>query len=130
MAFVFLIFRFSKKTFFSFSPVSIFDTQFKKPGTTELDVPKDQMAIAYVIDGELQFTESNKIAKKGQIIYFDQESDSINLTSISSKGSYLILTGVPLNEPIARHGPFVANTDEEINQAMLDYQNGKMGQLE
>ena len=114
----------------TFSPVSIFDTQFKKPGTIELDVPKDQMAIAYVIDGELQFTESNKIAKKGQIIYFDQESDSINLTSISSQGSYLILTGVPLNEPIARHGPFVVNTEEEIKQAMLDYQNGKMGQLE
>ena len=114
----------------TFSPVSIFDAQFKEPGTTELDVPKDQMAIAYVIDGKLKFTEMDKIAVKGQMIYFDQESDSINLTSISSQGSYLILTGTPLNEPIARHGPFVANTEEEIKQAMLDYQNGRMGQLE
>ena len=89
--------------------------------------------MAYVIDGKLQFAENNKTALtalKGQMIYFDQESDSIDLTSISPDGSYLILSGEPLNEPIARHGPFVANTEGEIKLAMLDYQNGKMGQLE
>ena len=86
--------------------------------------------MAYVIDGQLQFAENNKTALKGQMIYFDQESDSIDLTSISSDGSYLILSGEPLNEPIARHGPFVANTEGEIKLAMLDYQNGKMGRLE
>ena len=114
----------------TYSPVSIFDMQFTQPATITLNVPKEQMAIAYVIDGELQFSEKNKIALKGQMIYFDQESDSIDLTSISPQGTYLILTGKPLNEPIARHGPFVTNTEREIKQAMLDYQNGKMGQLE
>ena len=64
------------------------------------------------------------------MIYFDQESDGIDLASVSSSGSYLILSGKTLNEPIARHGPFVANTEEGIRQAILDYQNGKMGRLE
>ena len=113
----------------TYSSVSIFDTQFIKPGTITLNIPKDEIAISYIIDGELQFTEMNKIARKGQMVYFDQESDFVNLTSISSKGSYLILTGIPLNEPIARQGPFVANTNEEIKQAILDYQNDKMGKL-
>ena len=85
--------------------------------------------MAYVIDGHLQFAENNETASKGQMIYFDQESDSIDLTSISANGSYLILSGEPLNEPIARHGPFIANTEGEIKLAMLDYQNGKMGRL-
>ena len=64
------------------------------------------------------------------VIYFDKNSDRINLTSISSTGSYLVLAGKPIGEPIARYGPFVANTEGEIKQAMLDYQNGKMGYLE
>ena len=77
----------------------------------------------------MQFAEANQIATKGQMVFFDQSGGAINLTSISSSGSYLVLAGKSLNEPIARHGPFVANTEGEIKQAMLDYQSGKMGQL-
>ena len=64
----------------------------------------------------LQFIESNKIASKGQMVYFDQSSTEIKLTSISSSGSYLLLAGEPLKESIIRHGPFVTNTDEEMKK--------------
>ena len=114
----------------TYSPVSIFDVQFSAPGKIDLDISSDQMTIAYVIEGELQFSEENKIANKGQMIYFDQSSDQINLTSISQSGSYLVLSGKPLNEPVVRYGPFVANTEAEMKQTMLDYQNGKMGELQ
>ena len=40
---------------------------------------------------------------------------------------FLILAGPELNEPIARYGPFVMNTREEIQQAFFDYQNGTLG---
>ena len=113
----------------TYSPVSIFDIQFYKPDQISLDIPKNQIAMVYVIDGELKFLEKNKIASKGQMIYFDQSSSKINLTSISSSGSYLILAGEALNESVFRHGPFITNTEEEMKQAMLDYQNGKMGNL-
>ena len=86
--------------------------------------------MVYVIDGELQYIDENIIATKGQMIYYDQSANEINLTSISSNGTYLVLAGEPLNEPVVRHGPFVTNTEGEMKQAMLDYQNGKMGQLE
>ena len=85
--------------------------------------------MVYVIDGELQFDEENKIATKGQMIYFDQSTEDINLTSISSKGSYFVLSGKPLNETVVRHGPFVTNTEDEMKKAMLDYKNGKMGKI-
>ena len=113
----------------TYSPVSIFDIQFYKPDQISLDIPKNQIAMVYVIDGELKFFEKNKIASIGQMIYFDQSSSKINLTSISSSGSYLILAGEALNESVFRHGPFITNTEEEMKQAMLDYQNGKMGIL-
>ena len=114
----------------TYSPVSIFDVQFSNSGQINLEISKNQIAMVYVIDGELQFVEENKIAAKGQMIYYDQSADEINLTSISTEGSYLVLAGEPLNELVVRHGPFVTNTEGEMKQAMLDYQNGKMGQLE
>ena len=85
--------------------------------------------MVYVIDGKLQFTRENKTATKGQMIYFDQSAEEINLTSISTEGSYLVLAGEPLNETVMRYGPFVTNTEGEMKKAMLDYQNGKMGTL-
>jgi quercetin 2,3-dioxygenase len=113
----------------TYSPVSIFDVQFSKPSLINLDIPKNQTVMVYVIDGELKFDMDNKIARKGQMIYFDQLSNIINLNSISSKGSYLVLAGEPIKEPVVRYGPFVTNTEGEMKQVMLEYQNGKMGTL-
>ena len=113
----------------TYSPVSILDVNFFESNQISLDISKNQIAMVYVINGELRFIESNTIASKGQMVYFDQSSTAINLNSISSSGSYLLLAGEPLKESIIRHGPFVTNTDEEMKKAMLDYQNGKMGIL-
>ena len=113
----------------TYSPVSIFDVQFTKPSLIDLDISKNQTLMVYVIDGELKFHDDNQIARKGQMIYFDQLSDTINLTSISPTGSYLVLAGEPLNEPVVRYGPFVTNTEGDMKKSMLDYQNGKMGTL-
>ena len=113
----------------TYSPVSIFDVQFSKPDQISLDISKNQIAMIYVIEGELQFIEENIKASKGQMIYFDQSSDEIKFTSISPRGSYLVLAGEPINETIVRYGPFVTNTEGEMKKAMLDFENGKMGIL-
>ena len=113
----------------TYSPVSIFDTQFTQPSEVSLSIPSQQIVMVYIIEGELEFKDTDNSATKGQMIYFDQTSDTILLNSLSQQGSYLVLAGKPLNEPIARSGPFVANTEGEIKQAMLDYQTGKMGKL-
>ncbi len=111
----------------TYSPVSIFDIQVCQPNKINLEVSKSQIAMIYVINGELQFTKENKTAIDGQMIYFDQSSDEVQLTSISSSGSYLMLAGEPLKETVVSHGPFITNTEIEMNQIILDYKNGKMG---
>jgi len=113
----------------TYSPVSIFDIQFSKPDMTKFKVDKEQNLMIYIIDGQLQFSNFKKIANKGDMIFFDQSSDDVQLNSISEEGSYLVLAGQPLNEPVARYGPFVANSEGEIKKAMTDYQDGKMGTL-
>lgn len=57
------------------------------------------------------------------------EGDTLALTA-SEPASVMLLAGEPLGEPIAHYGPFVMNTREEIEQAILDYQQGRMGQLD
>ena len=113
----------------TYSPVSIFDVKFSKAGQVSLDVSKNQVVMIYIIEGELKFAEDNKIASNGQMIYFDQSSSEIKLTSISAFGSFLVLAGAPLNESVFRQGPFVTNTEGEMKKAIFDYQNGKMGKL-
>ena len=103
--------------------------QVAKPSLICVEIQKNQTAMVYIIDGEFKFHDENKSARKGQMIYFDQSSDMINLTSISPTGSYLVLAGEPLNESVVRYGPFVTNTEGDMKKAMLDYQNGKMGTL-
>ncbi len=111
------------------SPVSIFDIQLKKSKRISFEINKNQILMVYVIEGKLKFFEEKKIAKKGQMIFFDQSSDEVHLDSISSYGSYLILAGQPLNEEVFRHGPFVTNTEDEMKKAIFSYQNGEMGNL-
>ena len=113
----------------TYSPVSIFDIKFSRSGQVNIDISKNDVAMVYVIEGKLKFIDEKKIASQGQMIYFDQSPNEIKLTSISSFGSYLVLSGSPLKEPVFRHGPFVTNTEEEMKKAMFDYQNGKMGKL-
>ena len=52
------------------------------------------------------------------------------LVTAETPVSFLLLAGEPMHEPIAHYGPFVMNTQEEIEQAILDYQQGRMGHLE
>ena len=113
----------------TYSPVSIFDIQFTKPNEFSLSIPSEQITMICIIEGELKFTDTDNLAKKGHMVYFDQGSDSIQIHSLSQRGSCLVFAGKPLNEPVVRYGPFVANTQSELEQAKLDYQTGKMGQL-
>jgi redox-sensitive bicupin YhaK (pirin superfamily) len=56
------------------------------------------------------------------------DSTSGNTTN-KSAALDILLIGVPLNEPVARYGPFVMNTEEEILQTIEDYRNGRMGEI-
>lgn len=93
-------------------------------------VPATQNAAAYVIRGEAVFAGSSKVAAEGSMAIFANDGDQLEVRSSGEVPlQLLILAGEPLREPVARYGPFVMNTREEIQQAFADYQSGKMGVL-
>ena len=96
-------------------------------------VPKNFNAFAYIIDGEGKFGPEGEHAVDGQMVLFAADGDEVRIENPSDAKStleVLLIAGVPLNEPVARYGPFVMNTEAEIRQAFQDYQLGRMGVIE
>ena len=89
-------------------------------------IPENYNAFAFLINGEATF--GDRVGRENDMVLFARDGDSVTITT--EKGAELLLIGgVPLNEPIARYGPFVMNTMGEIRQAMIDYQTGRFGEI-
>ena len=99
-------------------------------GSVSQLVPEEYNGFAYVVSGEGKFGPDGEHALRGQMIMFAQDGSEVRISNDGSNPlEVLLIAGVPLNEPIARYGPFVMNTREEIHQAFVDYQTGTMGEI-
>ena len=101
--------------------------------TAHLDVswPREFNALVYVISGSGFAGPEQAPIAEGQLAVFGP-GEAISLLGAREQGpnlEVLLLGGQPLREPVARYGPFVMNTHDEINQAMADYQSGRMGHI-
>lgn len=110
----------------TFSPINVWDITLNSNSVADLIVPDGHTCILVVQKGNIQ-ANGNAI-NSVELALFDREGKMIKLES-ESKARLLVLTGEPLNEPVVGHGPFVMNTREEIQNALRDYQAGKMGRL-
>ena len=89
-------------------------------------VPATYNAFAFIIRGEATFGDC--LARENDMVLFDRDGKEVSLAS-ENGAELLLIGGVPLNEPVARYGPFVMNTTGEIRQAMIDYQSGRFGEI-
>ncbi len=89
-------------------------------------IPAAYNAFAFIVNGEVTF--GDRVALENDAVLFERDGDEVAIFSTNGV-ELLLIGGVPLNEPVARYGPFVMNTPGEIRQAMLDYQSGRFGQL-
>jgi len=102
-------------------------------GVVAQSVPAEYNAFAYLVDGAGLFGGAKERATDGQMMMFAQDGDQIrieNPADAQTRLEVLLIAGVPLNEPVARYGPFVMNTEREIRQAFEDYVRGRMGAIE
>ena len=101
-------------------------------GVGTQQVPEEYNAFAYLVEGDGLFGAEGQRAGDGQMVLFAQDGDEVRIeNSANAQGTLevLLIGGVPLNEPIARYGPFVMNTEGEIRQAIEDYRLGRMGAI-
>lgn len=108
-------------------PVNASTVEMKKSGSISIPVPKDHNAFLYLLNGGLS-VEGYGLVEPLHAILFDRDGDVITFAA-NEDSTVLFMTGLPLNEKVVAHGPFVMNSETEILEAMRDYQKGKMGIL-
>jgi len=114
------------------TPIIYLHYRIKPGGAANQKVSDAYNAFAYVVEGDGLFGAEGERAGDGQMVLFSRDGDELRIQNPpDAKGTLevLLIAGVPLNEPIARYGPFVMNTKKEIRQAIEDYQQGRMGAI-
>jgi len=86
-------------------------------------IPHGHTAFAYIFAGAGKFEGASKTIPHPKLVIFDN-GDYVHAAAEASAFRFLLISGKPLHEPIARYGPFVMNTRAEIEQALRDLQNG------
>lgn len=86
--------------------------------------PAGHTALAYVFEGEGRFGSQDQPAVSGPRLIVWGDGDTLEVTTDESPVRFLLVSGRPLSEPVARHGPFVMNTREEIEQTLRELEQG------
>ena len=112
----------------TFTPVNLWDVILKAGETVDLTVPEGHNTAVVLRKGDVTVNGSAKLIGEAKIATLGREGETITITA-KEDSQLVLLSGEPINEPIASYGPFVMNTREEIMQAVTDLKSGKFGKL-
>jgi quercetin 2,3-dioxygenase len=111
----------------SLSPVNAATVSIKANSQIEIPLPADHNVFLYILNGKISVDQFG-LSEEFHAVLFNTDGDSIGFKALEDS-TMLLMSGLPLNEPVVSHGPFVMNTQTQILEAMRDYQMGKMGIL-
>jgi redox-sensitive bicupin YhaK (pirin superfamily) len=109
----------------TFTPINVWDVRLSAGAHIDLPAPDGHGLALVVLQGKVRVNDS-ETANADEVVVFERGQGGISIDA-NSESKILLLSGEPLNEPIAGHGPFVMNTYEEIQQAFADYHRGRLG---
>ena len=100
-----------------------FDIEIKKDKEFTFNLPSTHNSFIYLIDGEIKIGNQEHKKVKGSTLIILTKGKELNVAAISNS-KFLLISGKPIGEQIARGGPFVMNTKSEILQAVQEYHSG------
>jgi hypothetical protein len=112
----------------TFTAIHLYNLRLNAGHRTDVTLPAGHNTALFVLSGQVAVNGSQAV-KEAEIAVFDKKGERIRIDA-TQDAIVLVLNGKPIEEPVARYGPFVMNTEEELVQAVNDYRTGKMGHLD
>ena len=114
---------------FTFTPMHLLNAKLKKDAKVEFSFPAEYNTAIVVIAGSILVNGTEK-APTDNFVLMANDGEQFEIKATSDTATVLVLSGQPIDEPIAARGPFVMNTEGELRQAYQDFRDGKFGELE
>lgn len=111
----------------TFTPMNVWDLRLRAGAKAPLTIPAGWSAVVVVLEGGVRVNGSEE-ARDAQIVLMERGGGELVLEA-EEETAALLLSGEPIDEPIAGYGPFVMNTRDEIRQAFEDFQSGRFGRM-
>ncbi len=112
----------------TFTKIEVYNARLNKNGKAVFSFPAHYNTAFVVVEGAIN-VNGTQTAHTDHFVHFKNEGEQIEVEA-TENSVVLVLSGEPINEPIAAYGPFLMNTQEEIQQAISDYNQGKFGYLD
>jgi redox-sensitive bicupin YhaK (pirin superfamily) len=112
----------------TFTPIHMFNARLKQGGKADFAFPADYNTALLAIEGSIVVNGKEK-APTDHLVLMANDGENFSIEA-TTDALVLVLSGQPIQEPIAAHGPFVMNTREELIEAYNDFNSGKFGYLE
>jgi redox-sensitive bicupin YhaK (pirin superfamily) len=111
----------------TFTPMNVWDLQLNANGRADLTLPEGQSLAVVVMHGTVQVNDAETL-RDAELAILGREGQGFFLDA-TTEARVLLLSGEPIDEPVVGYGPFVMNSQQEINQAINDYNSGKFGRI-
>ena len=111
----------------TFTPINVWDVRLNRDTETTLNLPEGHTSIVVVLSGHVTMN-GDQPAGAAEALLLDRQGDSVTLHA-DADAVLLVLTGEPIDEPIVGYGPFVMNSEDEIRQAVTDFNTGRFGNI-
>lgn len=111
----------------TFTPIDVWDLKLRQGKSTSLALPEGHTVAVIVLNGSVRIN-GDAVVREAEFALLDRSGGDVTLDA-TSDATLLVLSGQPIDEPVVMHGPFVMNTVDEIQQAIVDFQSGRFGSI-
>ncbi len=111
----------------TFTPMDVWDVRLAQNRPTRFTLPEGHTLALIVLRGTV-LVNGTQVARDAQMVLFDRAGTDISIAA-DTDATLLLLAGEPIDEPIVGYGPFVMNSQDEISQAIADFNSGRFGRM-